>query len=371
LYESLARDPQSRSWFFLALYEILLRWLPSYGQLNSDRLTIPSVTHGQEERTHNLKGSLTLAYSLPPDLIMNWFRWCLTTDYDVDRAVWCNGSNSSPGVIADGRLWAEQALLGLPPQCIDLNEAVRLCWQHRLFKAYLHLYTDILFDFETPFRNLINFLMSPNQHKSQGSENPETYCQTLLLLLRNALAGESYSQQSLPSPMDVDIFNLLLNEAMPDEAPRRNRQSQPKYPRLWLLLNHCATDFLNLLMISISADRFFTDGDLGLSHRTHLYHKLIACALDEYWSATSSESTNVCIPVLEFLVHQLSQSGNESIRLEDNKLFQLFEHICRGLEQSSALTVTDTLEASVIDLIETGRFTQLDVCLCLAKTTKL
>ncbi|TPP55018.1 hypothetical protein FGIG_07763 [Fasciola gigantica] len=397
LYQPLSRDPKTRTWLCLALYEILLCQLPSFGQLNNDRLKLPTSRRTDEP----LNLATTLAYSLPPDLIMNWFTWCLTSEYDVDRIAWFRECNPT-GPSADGRLWAEHVLLGLPPQCIDLNEAVRLCWQHHLFRAYLHIHTDILFDFETPFRHLIDQLTSraqkPSAMQSSLSASPVLtdlvpYSQTLLLLLRNALAGESYSQQPLPSPLDMDvpghIFNLLLNEAIPGKSSRRNHPHQPKYPRLWLMLNHCPTDFLNLLMLSISGDRFFSDGELGLSHRTHMYYKLIACALEDHWmiapvgETTTTTSTPVAesnpranpahfaIPVFGFLVHQLTQYGNESIRFEDGKLFQLFEHICQELERTESVVVTDTLETSVIELIQTERFTQLDVCLRLAEGAKL
>ncbi|KAA0197521.1 hypothetical protein FBUS_08537, partial [Fasciolopsis buskii] len=411
LYGPLSRDPKTRTWLFLALYEILLCQLPPFSQLTNGQLTLPVCRNNDSNVPLNL--AVTLAYSLPPDVIMNWITWCLTSEYDVDRAAWSRecGPTGNP---SNGRMWAEHVLLCLPPQCLDLNDAVQLCWKHQLFRAYLHIYTDILFDFETPFRRLVDHLTLHGQgaqlKRSNSSVMPASanfvpYDQALLLLLRNALAGESYSQQPLPSPLNVDvpghIFNLLLNEMIEDKSFRRDRQPHPKYPRLWLVLTHCPTDFLNLLMLSIGGDRFFADGDLGLSHRTHLYYKLVACALEDRLvsvagdpapniaetstampvgtivSSSGADSTSskhvghIAIPVFNFLVHQLLHPGNEAIRFEDGKLFQLFQHICQQLKEFESPIVSDTFEASVIDLIETERITQLEHCLRLTDSAKL
>lgn len=57
----------------------------------------------------------------------------------------------------------------------NLNvKVVRICWNHSMFEAYLHFYTDILMDFQSPFDELVQALINklaidPNIYLSNRS----------------------------------------------------------------------------------------------------------------------------------------------------------------------------------------------------------
>nr|AAW26375.1 SJCHGC03598 protein [Schistosoma japonicum] len=193
--------------------------------------------------------------------------WCLNQS-DILEA---NTSDVNPIYSyssSNKKLMTEICLLRLHPSCLDLNYAVRLCWTNNLLDAYLHLYTDILMDFETPFRDLVQYLLnSLNDESEEYDPNRiEKYGNCLLVLLRSAFAGESFCHQSLPSPLHQDVplkvFNLVLSESFLNVKCPPVCYRNVKYPVLHLLLHYNAIDFLNLLTLSAS-DEFFEKGQLG------------------------------------------------------------------------------------------------------------
>ncbi|TGZ72317.1 hypothetical protein CRM22_002163 [Opisthorchis felineus] len=351
-----------QSWFFVALVQ-LIRTFPIFGVLSGEKLI---SLCDDKSKDHALR------YAVPPNISMNLLEWCLTPSKQCFRAMYWE-QDSAPASHGDpGRVWAEQCLLRLPPACIDLNQAVKLCWNHQLYTAYLHLYTNILMDFETPFKQLIECLDEENKSKQISIPSSQSDCgQHLLLLIRAAFAAESSSHDALPPPLCADaptrIFNLLLSESI--VTGEYKRLTCPRFPRLRLLLQYNAVDFLNLLTLSTSSDSFFQEGELGLAHRTHLLHKLIACTLESTLDHSSSFTS--CAPhVFQFIVHQLTLPDNRQIEIEESKLFQLFKRICNdsgGRTEKTSLL----FQSAVIELMSMDRFTDLEACLTLAQEAGL
>ncbi|KAG5444661.1 Vacuolar protein sorting-associated protein 8 [Clonorchis sinensis] len=351
-----------QSWFFVALVQ-LIRTFPILGVLSGEKLISLCDDNSKDP---------ALCYAVPPTISMNLLEWCLTPSKQCFRATYLE-QDSVPTSHGDpGRVWAEQCLLRLPPACIDLNQAVKLCWNHQLYTAYLHLYTNILMDFETPFKQLIECLDEENKGTQISIPSSQSDCgQHLLLLIRAAFAAESSSHDALPSPLCVDaptrIFNLLLSEST--VTGESKRLTYPRFPRLRLLLQYNAVDFLNMLTLSISSDSFFQEGELGLAHRTHLLHKLIACTLQSALDHSPS-FTSFAAHVFQFIVHQLTLPDNRQIEIEESKLFELSKRICSdngGRTEKTSLL----FQSAVIELMSMDRFTDLEACLTLAQEAGL
>ncbi|KAF8562747.1 hypothetical protein P879_09803 [Paragonimus westermani] len=362
LYPLVSKHDEWRSWFFVALFQ-LIQALPPFGQLNDVKMA----------KLHSASPSNSICYSLPVDISMQLIHWCLDPDYNSYRLETVTDNLVTVDVAESlGQKWAQICLLRLAPSSMDLHQVVKLSWAHRLFPAFLHLYTDVLLDFETPFRLLLDLLAGTD--KSAGPKFPDQTMdyecgQSLLLLLRAALAAESCSHESLPAPLNRDvptqISNLLLNEVPPIKTPVSSFQS--RYPRLRIVLKFNAVDFLNLLTLSITSDAFFQEDELGRSHRSHLYHKLVACTLE---SEGSSPTCDHSIPVFSFLARQLAQPDSGRPVMDPSKLFQLYAHICNELARSPDRHSL-SFQSAVIELMSLDQLTDLEECLNLARRANL
>nr|CAH8876022.1 unnamed protein product [Trichobilharzia regenti] len=385
LYPAVRQFPNLTSALFAATFSIL-KSLPLYGQLRTEI----------SQSTHEINPRQQFIY-LTPDMTKHFINWCLDQDDIMDLNT--NETKSSDSnTLVNKRLRTEICLLRLHPSCLDLNYVVKLCWTHSLLDAYLHLYTDILMDFETPFRDLTMFLL-----KSIDSLNGETdvavknddnrtakYGHCLLVLLCSAFAGESFCHQRLPAPLDQDIplkiFNLMLSESLSNVKSPPAFLRNVKYPLLHILLQYSPIDVLNLLTLSISDDEFFVKGELGQSRRQRLYYCLILTSLSP--STLSSPTSNgrphenvngaveqssqvncqlqvidISIPcrIFIFIIHQLSSKNNEEINIDHNLIYQLFERVCDSCDKLPKSLFTE-FESAVIESIETGRLKHLEQC---------
>ncbi|KAF7258369.1 hypothetical protein EG68_04792 [Paragonimus skrjabini miyazakii] len=364
LYPLVSKHDEWQSWFFVALFQ-LIQALSPFGQLNDVKMA----------KLHSDSPFNSICYSLPVDMSMQLIHWCLDPAYSSYRIETVKENSVAIDVDESlGQKWAQICLLRLAPSSMDLHQVVKLSWAHRLFPALLHLYTDVLLDFETPFRALLDLLAGTE--KSPNPEFPDQTMdyecgQSLLLLLRAALAAESCSHESLPAPLNRDIptqiCNLLLNEVPSIKTHTSLSSFQSRYPRLRLMLKFNAVDFLNLLTLSISSDTFFQDDELGRSHRSHLYHKLIACALE---SDDSTPSCDHSIPVFSFLAHQLARPDSGQPVVDPSKLFQLYAHICSELACSPDRHSL-AFQSAVIELMSLDQLTNLEECLNLARRANL
>ncbi|CAH8573624.1 unnamed protein product [Schistosoma turkestanicum] len=291
----------------------------------------------------------------------------------------------------------EICLLRLHPSCLDINYAVKLCWTKGLFDAYLHLYTDILMDFETPFNDLIQCLInslndSNNETEEYDGNRIEKCGHCLLVLLRLAFAGESFSHQRLPSPLHQDIpikvFNLMLSESIPNLKCPLICLQNVKYPVLHLLLRYNTIDFLNLVTLS-ACDEFFAKGQLGQSRRQQLYHCLIITSLPPPSSSSTinedSQSNaidqvtelekpnrqlstyNVSIPcrVFVFITNQINLVHSDEIEIDHNLVYQLFKCVCDSNHKLTRNLLSE-FELAVIESIELGLLKHLEQCATLS-----
>ncbi|KAH8865773.1 Vacuolar protein sorting-associated protein 8 like, partial [Schistosoma japonicum] len=371
LYPFVRNFPRLTSALFNALFSVL-KSLPPFGQLRTD------CSHSQINFKQNF-------IQLPPDMSKHFIDWCLNQSDILE----VNTSDVNPIYSyssSNKKLMTEICLLRLHPSCLDLNYAVRLCWTNNLLDAYLHLYTDILMDFETPFRDLVHYLLnSLNDESEEYDPNRiEKYGNCLLVLLRSAFAGESFCHQSLPSPLHQDVplkvFNLVLSESFLNVKCPPVCYRNVKYPVLHLLLHYNAIDFLNLLTLSAS-DEFFEKGQLGQSRRQRLYYCLILTSLSPSSLPTSRTNSpfdsdqieelkesnsrllvsDLCIPcrVFVFIANQFRMVNNKEIEIDYDLIYQLFKLVCDSNEKLPKSLLSE-FELSVIELIESGLLKHLE-----------
>lgn len=62
---------------------------------------------------------------------------------------------------ASGSLQAlEACLVRVDVGCLDVHQAMKLCWQHNLYDAIIYVHTSGMHDFETPFTDLATVLQN-------------------------------------------------------------------------------------------------------------------------------------------------------------------------------------------------------------------
>ncbi|CAH8672686.1 unnamed protein product [Schistosoma rodhaini] len=384
LYPAVRNLPHLASALFNATFSIL-KSLPPFEQL---------CTNGSQS-VHEINSRQNF-FQLPPDMTKELINWCLRQDDTLEANLDDVNSMCSYN-LNDRKSRTEVCLLRLHPSCLDLNYAVKLCWTNSLFDAYLHLYTDILMDFETPFNDLIQYLTSSlngsNEETEKYDRNRVEKCgHCLLVLIRSAFAGESFCHQRLPSPLHQDIplkvFNLMLSESFLNVKYLLICFQNVKYPVLNLLLQYNTIDFLNLLTLSAS-DEFFAEGQLGQSRCQRLYHCLILTSLSPSSSSpTSNEDSqsdsvyqkkeleksncrflayDVSIPcrVFIFVISQLSMVHSEEVEIDHNLIYQLFKCVCDSNDKLCRSLLSE-FELAVIESIESGLLKHLEQCATLS-----
>ncbi|CAH8625321.1 unnamed protein product [Schistosoma intercalatum] len=384
LYPAVRNLPQLASALFNATFSIL-KSLPPFEQLRTNC----------SQPLHEINSKQAFI-QLPPDMSKELIDWCLHQDDALEANIDDMNSTCSYNLI-DRKVRTEICLLRLHPSCLDLNYAVKLCWTNSLFDAYLHLYTDILMDFETPFNDLIQYLTSSlndsNEETEKYDRNRVEKCgHCLLVLLRSAFAGESFCHQRLPSPLHQDIplkvFNLMLSESFLNVKCPLRFSKNVKYPVLHLLLKYNTIDFLNLLTLSASDD-FFAKGQLGQSRCQQLYYCLILTSLspsssspifnkdsqsDSVYQTKELEESNcqllaydVSIPcrVFIFIISQFSMVHSKEVEIDHNLIYQLFKSICDSNDQLCRSLLSE-FELAVIESIESGLLKHLEQCATLS-----
>ncbi|CAI2734495.1 unnamed protein product [Schistosoma spindalis] len=384
LYPAVRNLPQLASALFSATFSIL-KSLPPFEQLRTNC----------SQSAHEINSKQDFI-QLPPDMTKELIDWCLHQDDALEANTDYMNSTCSYNLI-DKKVKTEICLLRLHPSCLDLNYAVKLCWTNSLFDAYLHLYTDILMDFETPFNDLIQYLTSSlndsNEETEKYDRNRVEKCgHCLLVLLRSAFAGESFCHQRLPSPLHQDIplkvFNLMLSESFLNVKFPLKFLKYVKYPVLHLLLKYNTIDFLNLLTLSAS-DEFFAKGHLGQSRCQRLYYCLILTSLspsssspisnkdsqsDSLYQTKELENSNcqllaydVSVPcrVFIFIISQISMVHSKEVEIDHNLIYQLFKCVCDSNDQLCRSLLSE-FELAVIESIESGLLKHLEQCATLS-----
>ncbi|CAH8672658.1 unnamed protein product [Schistosoma rodhaini] len=377
------------------LHDEVLHVLATQNDENDNWISASSVIDSIFRIAHMIKKSQNF-FQLPPDMTKELINWCLRQDDTLEANLDDVNSMCSYN-LNDRKSRTEVCLLRLHPSCLDLNYAVKLCWTNSLFDAYLHLYTDILMDFETPFNDLIQYLTSSlngsNEETEKYDRNRVEKCgHCLLVLIRSAFAGESFCHQRLPSPLHQDIplkvFNLMLSESFLNVKYLLICFQNVKYPVLNLLLQYNTIDFLNLLTLSAS-DEFFAEGQLGQSRCQRLYHCLILTSLSPSSSSpTSNEDSqsdsvyqkkeleksncrflayDVSIPcrVFIFVISQLSMVHSEEVEIDHNLIYQLFKCVCDSNDKLCRSLLSE-FELAVIESIESGLLKHLEQCATLS-----
>ncbi|CAH8654374.1 unnamed protein product [Heterobilharzia americana] len=386
LYPAVRHHPQLTSDLFAVTFSVL-KSLPPFGQLCTECCQPVDELNSRQ-----------YFINLPPDMTNHFIKWCLNQDNAME--VHTSDPNSTRSdILTDRKLKTEICLLRLHPSCLDFNHAVKICWTECLFDAYLHLYTDILMDFETPFIDLTRYLVN-NLDPSKGEAGKdeknriEKCVHCLLVLLRLAFASESFCHQRLPPPLDQNIplkvFNLMLSESLVNMKGFPASILNVKYPFLHSLLQYSPIDFLNLLTLSTSGDEFFVNGELGQSRRQQLYNCLLLTSLPTSSSTENSpqdpvrqseelHQTNcrllvndltISCRIFIFIIRQLSLLNSEEIKINHNLIYQLFELVC-SVSNKLSNGILSEFELATIESIESGRLKHIEQCVSLSSDKEL
>lgn len=229
---------------------------------------------------------------------------------------------------------AEAIIWHVDPISLDINQAVTICEEHRLWDALIHVYTRSMRDWTAPIVKLIRVIFDIQQQRQirpglvEGDEAQEEHlaqdAYKLFAYIEQVLSGVSYpSNEPLPiSEADharAEVYSFLFSgrvafwppgpggESVLPDYDRAGADGQPTpYPYLDLLLHFDAEAFLH------SMDIAFEDGYLN-DHR-----------------ASFSRQTIINI-MLDLMSPSLTERGLEHSRFHSGDVTLLHIFVARNL----------------------------------------
>jgi hypothetical protein len=197
---------------------------------------------------------------------------------------------------------AERVIWHIDPECLDINQAIRLCQRHELYDALIYVYTSALRDYVSPLVELLglvrkvqqrrrerpNHVVDPNSSHSPASYVEDTALETLVPnaykiydYVASVLSGLSYpSKDPIPdddaSKAKSDIYTFLFygrSSVWPVGGGGKlvltadeEGGVEPTYPYLRLLIRFDAEAFLHAMDIAFE-DSYLNDGTQGVSRQ--------------------------------------------------------------------------------------------------------
>ncbi|KAF2719979.1 hypothetical protein K431DRAFT_286295 [Polychaeton citri CBS 116435] len=160
----------------------------------------------------------------------------------------------------------EELLCRLDPFSFDLEQITVLCRQHNLYDALIHVWTETIQDFVTPFSDLLQLILllkptgSPNEDEL-WTENPfYNAAMKVFAYLSYSLTGRKYPSgefldDSRANKARVDLYGYLFSgrpAAWPVEGGNVLRttakpEDEPAFPYLVLLLEFDTASFMSTL----------------------------------------------------------------------------------------------------------------------------
>lgn len=190
--------------------------------------------------------------------------------------------------------YAERVIWHVDPLCLDLDQALSLCQQHRLYDALIYVYNKALHDYVSPVVELLEVLKQVLHHRqerpSRVGEDPEdadasaeeydessvSNVYKMFSYLSVVLPGLAYpSQEPLPDTEAVEaktaVYSFLFSGrciVWPPGAGGKlvlsvdEDKVEPTYPYLRLLLRFDAEAFLDALDVAFE-DSYLDDEIAG------------------------------------------------------------------------------------------------------------
>ncbi|PWN43697.1 hypothetical protein IE81DRAFT_283302, partial [Ceraceosorus guamensis] len=174
---------------------------------------------------------------------------------------------------------AERIIWHVDPACLDIDQALSLCLQQRLWDALIYVYNSVMDDYVAPIVELMGVLKATNKERQSSEDVAEQMLTAneddaykIFSYLSVILAGRSYpSQEPLAEARSVSakrtLYSFLFSGRCVAWPPgpggqlvfTQEERHEPTYPYLRLFLDFDAEAFLDAL--DVAFEDSFLDGD--------------------------------------------------------------------------------------------------------------
>ncbi|CEH14166.1 Vacuolar assembly/sorting protein VPS8 [Ceraceosorus bombacis] len=174
---------------------------------------------------------------------------------------------------------AERIIWHVDPACLDIDQALSLCLQQRLWDALIYVYNSVMDDYVAPIVELMGVLKAANKERQSSEDVAEQMLTAneddaykIFSYLSVILAGRSYpSQEPLAESRSVlakrTLYSFLFSGRCVAWPPgpggqlvfTQEERHEPTYPYLRLFLDFDAEAFLDAL--DVAFEDSFLDGD--------------------------------------------------------------------------------------------------------------
>ncbi|KAJ3829116.1 Golgi CORVET complex core vacuolar protein 8-domain-containing protein [Lentinula raphanica] len=186
----------------------------------------------------------------------------------TQRLVAMHDENSRPDLV-------ERIIWHIDAECLDINQAVRICQTHHLYDALIYVYTRALRDYVAPVVELLGLIRKVHQYRrriAEYRESPMSEMEPVILnaykiypYLANILSGLTYpseqpleEEEALQAKKDVYTFLFFGRSSVwpPGDGGKlvltadEEGGLEPTYPYVQQLLRYDAESFLHSLDIA-------------------------------------------------------------------------------------------------------------------------
>lgn len=170
----------------------------------------------------------------------------------------------------------EKIIWHIDAECLDINQAVRICQSHHLYDALIYVYTRAMRDYVAPVVELLGLIRKVHQYRRRMREYAQTTIEEMEPVILNAykiypylaniLSGLTYpseqpldAQEALKAKKDVYTFLFFGRSSVwPQEGEGgklvltadEEGGLEPTYPYVQQLLRYDAESFLHSLDIA-------------------------------------------------------------------------------------------------------------------------
>ena len=232
----------------------------------------------------------------------------------------------------------QDLILKLEIETIDIDQIVKLSWQHKLFDAIIYLYNRAMKNYSVPLEELTDFLRNKDP-------NNRELVNKILLYLSCCMTGRDITYGDVPEPLrknaKIQAWKFLLFD-QPNSGSYKDR-----FPNSKLLLLQDTREFLNVLSITFGEPEFTSaEGQRVRQRIIDMIMLLIEKCESEF---TSAQLGSVYI----FLARELMKS---SLNLEGEVFNQIVSYLTTtrpelsGTKIERERVITELIISGVLDL---------------------
>lgn len=166
----------------------------------------------------------------------------------------------------------EDMICRLSTNTLDINEVTTICQQYMLYDALIHVWTQTIGDFITPFTNILDLIKLIDFELDDSDNVLVTSARKIFPYLSYTFTGRFYpggatmdDEQAYSAKKDMYrfLFSGKTLQWPPDSGPvcltRSDNSSEPSFPYLHLVLEFDASSFMS--MLNEAFEDSFLNGD--------------------------------------------------------------------------------------------------------------